>query len=356
MSNTTPKISVIVPMYNVEKYLSLCISSILNQTFKDFELILIDDCSTDNTLKVAESFSDSRIRILRNEKNSGAPGAVRNIGIDAAQGEYIVFCDSDDAILPEELEVFFNTAEKNNADIVNTTKWYTSKNPNFQNLKNLSVQLSSMAPILPVSSDLKTRIAQEFLQNRIHISPVIFLYRREILLNNKIKFPSELKIAEDVAFNFEVVCATDKIVKIDKPFYIRRVRSDSISHSTGKIQSNIQCLMNLHKHIEEKLLPLNDFEFTQKVLNYWTNHVTGTYILPFVRNGNFETVLEMSKALQPIFEKNSSFVLTLLQAYSQARLFNVKNKKQILKLATENKKLKTALENIQKQIEEVTKT
>jgi len=64
MSENAPKISVIVPMYNAEKYLSLCINSILAQTFKDFELILIDDCSTDKTLEVAKSFSDSRIKIL----------------------------------------------------------------------------------------------------------------------------------------------------------------------------------------------------------------------------------------------------------------------------------------------------
>ena len=74
MSQTNPKISVIIPMYNVEKYLNFCISSVMGQTFKDFELILVDDCSTDKTVEVAKKFDDPRIKILRNEKNFGCPG------------------------------------------------------------------------------------------------------------------------------------------------------------------------------------------------------------------------------------------------------------------------------------------
>lgn len=355
MKETTPKISVIVPMYNAEKYLKLCVTSILEQTFKDFELILIDDCSTDKTLEVAESFTDSRIKILRNEKNLGMPGAVRNIGIDAAQGEYTYFCDSDDAILPKCLETLYNTAEENNADLVNMTQWYRSQTSDFQNIKNIPVTQMKMAAAAPVSSDLKTRITQEFLANKMHVSPGIFFHRRKFLIDNKIKFPDEIPVAEDVIFTFDMVCAANKIIKIDTPFYIYRVHSDSISHTAEKMQRNIQCLIKLHKNIEEKLLPLNDFEFTQKVLNYWTNHVSGSYILPFVRDNNSETFFEMSKALQPIFEKNSSFVLTLLQIYSQFRLANAKSRNTQVKLAAENKKLKTALENIQKQITEVTK-
>ena len=89
MSENAPKISVVVPMYNAENFINVCIISILEQTFKDFELILIDDCSTDKTFEIAKSFNDSRIKLLQNEKNLGMPGSVRNVGIDAAQGEYI---------------------------------------------------------------------------------------------------------------------------------------------------------------------------------------------------------------------------------------------------------------------------
>jgi glycosyltransferase involved in cell wall biosynthesis len=355
LKENAPKISVIVPMYNAENYLKLCVTSILEQTFKDFELILIDDCSTDKTLEVAESFTDSRIKILRNEKNLGMPGAVRNIGIDAAKGEYIYFCDADDAILPKCLETLYNAAEENNADLVNMTQWYRSKIADFQTMKNIPVTQMKTVAAAPVSSDLKTRITQEFLANKMHVTPWISFYRRKFLIDNKIKFPVDMSVAEDVVFIFLTVYSTSKIVKIDTPFYIYRMNPESISHTAEKIQRNIQCLMKMHEHIEEKLLTLNDFEFTQKILNYWTNHVIGSYIFPFVRDNKSEIVSEMSNALQTIFEKNSSFVLTLLQIYSQFRLTNAINRNIQAKLAAENKKLKTALENIQKQITEVTK-
>ena len=139
MSENAPKISVIVPMYNAEKYLSLCINSILAQTFKDFELILIDDCSTDKTLEVAKSFSDSRIKLLQNEKNLGTPGAVRNVGIDAAHGEYLFFCDNDDVMLPNALEILYSTAKINNADVSTTKKSYWAQNPDFMDMKDIKV-------------------------------------------------------------------------------------------------------------------------------------------------------------------------------------------------------------------------
>ena len=114
-----PKISVIMPMYNVEKYVGCAIQSLLNQTFTDFEAILIDDCSTDNTLAVAKSFADSRIKIFKNKKNLGAAQS-RNIGMSHAQGEYIYFFDSDDALMPNALELMITAAEKNNADCVSS--------------------------------------------------------------------------------------------------------------------------------------------------------------------------------------------------------------------------------------------
>lgn len=107
----TSKISIIVPMYNVASFLKETLDSILNQTFTDFELLLIDDCSMDNTLEIAYSFSDPRIRIIKNDKNSGA-GATRNKGIELAQSAYIAFCDADDIMFPNRLEEQYNFMEQ----------------------------------------------------------------------------------------------------------------------------------------------------------------------------------------------------------------------------------------------------
>ncbi len=358
MEENAPKISVIVPMYNVEEFLNLCITSILEQTFKDFELILIDDCSTDKTLEVAESFSDSRIKILRNEKKLENPGLVRNIGLDAAQGDYIFFCDADDAICLKGLEIFYEVAAENDADIVLTTKWFRSKNPAIKNLQKAAADAENIPAAVKVAEDLKTRLNQEFLVKRIHIAPWVFLYRRKFLIENDIKFPAEISVAEDVAFNFDAVFATDKIFKISTPLYFYRVRSDSISHSKDKIRRNIHCILNLYDHISEKLSPLNDFEFEQKIKIYWASHVMGSYLIPFVTSKGSGVFQEIFTALESKFGKESSFLTALLQMYSQMRLINAKNKnlKANLELAqAENKKLKSALENIQKQISEVVK-
>ena len=109
--------SVIVPVYNVEKYLEQCLNSILSQSFKDFELICVNDCSTDSSLQILNRYAeqDSRMKILNHEVNSGLSVA-RNTGIDASIGEFIVFVDSDDWIEPKHLETVFNAFE-NHTDI-----------------------------------------------------------------------------------------------------------------------------------------------------------------------------------------------------------------------------------------------
>src|SRR5690606_5062403 len=106
-------ISIIIPVYKVEKYISRCLDSILNQTFQDFEIILINDASPDNSIKIAESYADkdSRIGIIHNEENSGA-GWSRKVGYTNAKGEYITFCDPDDYLPKNALELLYNGITK----------------------------------------------------------------------------------------------------------------------------------------------------------------------------------------------------------------------------------------------------
>lgn len=112
-----PKISIIVPVYNVEQYLRDCIDSILNQTFKDFELILVNDGSTDNSLEICKRYKDIDDRICIIDKKNGGLSSARNAGLDIAKGEYIGFVDSDDYIHPQMYELLYNQIIKNKADI-----------------------------------------------------------------------------------------------------------------------------------------------------------------------------------------------------------------------------------------------
>jgi glycosyltransferase involved in cell wall biosynthesis len=114
-----PKISVIVPIYNSEKYLSRCLDSIIAQKFYDYECILVDDCSNDNSLEICKkySFFDKRITVYHKEKNEGTAQA-RKTGIDIASAEYILFLDNDDWIEPEMLEELYIKAISQNYDMV----------------------------------------------------------------------------------------------------------------------------------------------------------------------------------------------------------------------------------------------
>ena len=100
-----PQISVITPCYNAESTIRETIDSVLRQTFKDWELLIIDDCSTDNSAEIIREYSsrDSRIKYFKTEEKSGSPSTPRNIGIDNASGEYIAFLDADDVWLPDKL-------------------------------------------------------------------------------------------------------------------------------------------------------------------------------------------------------------------------------------------------------------
>ena len=110
-------LSVIVPAYNSEKTIEKAIKSCLNQTYKDLEIIVVEDCSTDKTKDVIKSIKDDRIKLIENEKNLGA-GMSRRIGSKAATGEYTNFLDSDDWLAPDFIETMYNEAKKENADIV----------------------------------------------------------------------------------------------------------------------------------------------------------------------------------------------------------------------------------------------
>ena len=115
---TECKISIIIPVYNVEEYLPKCLDSVINQTLKDIEIICINDCSTDNSLEILENYvkKDSRIIVLNQEKNQGQ-GAARNRGLQIASGEYVGFVDSDDWVENDYFEKLYNAAIKYNADI-----------------------------------------------------------------------------------------------------------------------------------------------------------------------------------------------------------------------------------------------
>ena len=128
-SEPVPAISIIMPMFNVDKYVGQCLDSVLAQTFKDYEVMLVNDCSTDRSREIAESYLDKfdgRLRIHSLAHNSGGAAVPRNTAIRMARGKYLYILDSDDVLLPKTLEEFYNAAEEFDADYVHTEKHFIS--------------------------------------------------------------------------------------------------------------------------------------------------------------------------------------------------------------------------------------
>ena len=130
-----PAITIIAPMYNVEKYIGECLDSILTQTFDDYELLVVDDCSTDHSAEIAKSYIDrfnGRMRLIKMNKNTGGAALPRNTGIRLSRGKYLAFIDTDDLFTNNALADMYNAAEQNDADVIHTEKYLISADENIK--------------------------------------------------------------------------------------------------------------------------------------------------------------------------------------------------------------------------------
>ena len=240
------KVSVIVPIYNVEKYLDNCIQSVQKQTLKEIEIILIDDGSIDNSLIISNEYAkkDSRIRVYSN-KNVGQ-GLERNFGIKKARGKYIAFLDSDDQYKEDMLEKLYQKAIKNNADIVSGgyADIYNGKIIREHSLKN--EVLDSSEKIKMAMLDLISYEKKEGYFGCIAIWDSIF--RRELLINNDIQFLSEREIySEDLLFKLTAMFYSKKIILCNDIIYLYRINENSY---TNKINIDVlNRIINLYDNI-----------------------------------------------------------------------------------------------------------
>ena len=201
----SPKISVIVPVYNVEKCLRRCVDSILAQTFTDFELLLVDDGSTDNSGVICDEYATkvSRVRVFH--KPNGGVSSARNFGLDNAQGEWIAFVDSDDWVTKDCLEIMI---EGENTDF--TMANYTLIGDN------------NWKPLILDEVNYDGENITDFLENQLPYcsSPWAKLIRRKILVENNIKFNDHFSYGEDTIFIMDVLSHVNSIRVVNKSIYI----------------------------------------------------------------------------------------------------------------------------------------
>ena len=193
-------ISIVVPIYNTEKYLKKCIDSLLNQTKKEIEIILINDGSTDNSEDIVKEYNDERIVYFKN-KNQGI-GKTRNFGIRKSRGDFLMFIDSDDYIREDCCEIMYKNAIKNKSDIV-VSDFYKDYYGRYETIKIDSFSPSSL-------EDNKNLFLI------INPGPCNKIYKRELIINNKIIFDEEHKY-EDSPFVMNAIAKAKIISKVDEP-------------------------------------------------------------------------------------------------------------------------------------------
>ena len=216
-----PKISIIVPVYKVEKYIEQCIESILNQTFKDFELILVDDGSPDKCPEICDKYAlkDERIKVIH-QKNRGL-SAARNTGIDVSSGDYLCFIDSDDLIASEYCQQLYNLLENNDYDFSVCGMYrFRDEYESFPRVFNLESKVWNSNEFL-----------KEQLNRRSEFGACNKLYRRSIF--SKIRFV-EGRLNEDVIWSGDLSINTMKCIETKSQYYCYRQRSNGIVGKQSK--------------------------------------------------------------------------------------------------------------------------
>ena len=228
-----PAVSVVIPLFNYEKYIGECLDSLLAQTFQDFEVIVVDDCSTDNSVAIVESYAEKfggRLKLYQTEKNSGGGGYVpRNIGLQLSRGEYIFFVDADDFIVETALEILHMAATQYNADVVYTSAHYQYDIDKKFYLKRddeseLAYQQGIKEAITLTANDPDKNLQRLFFAGNFR-TPWTKFVRRDFLTENKIEFPDIIS-GGDFIWCIHVACHAKRLLRLPIALYFYRIYSN----------------------------------------------------------------------------------------------------------------------------------
>lgn len=231
-------ISVLVPVYNSEKYIKRCIESILKQTYKNFEIIIIDDGSTDNSKKICTDYlkKDQRVKLIK--QNNRGIAYTRNRLINEAIGKYITFIDSDDYVNPKYLETLYYNCLRENAEISIC---------NFKNTINNNMHLRCNTNAEIYIFDTEQALKKLLLQEKINTSFWGKLYKKDVFNNVVI---NTYNVFEDLDTMYKLFCNSKKIIYTEEILYYYYIRKDSLIHSKFDNDKN-SCVIEIVNHMED---------------------------------------------------------------------------------------------------------
>ncbi len=305
-----PEVSIIVPVYKAQKYLERCVNSLVNQTLRDIEIILVDDASPDESGALCDKFAaeDSRIKVIHKE-NEG-PGMARNSGMKIAEGEYMGFVDSDDYVDLTMYENLVEAAKKYDADLVlsgikfvggntfegegETVKEYFAEDTLFSTKEEIDNLILGISGALPYESD----------DSRYGMSVCKTLFKREVAEKNGLKFMAEREIlSEDTLFMIDFASEISKAVGVKEAYYYYCRNGESISKSYNA--TRFERSMVFVKELEKRLLtrvPKDVYGIYLNRLTQAFGRVLGSQEVLYAKDKNL-SYKELKKRLSMICER-----------------------------------------------------
>lgn len=300
-------ISVVIPVYNVEQYLEKCVRSVLAQTYKNLEIILVDDGAKDNSGKMCDDLAllDERIKVIH--KENGGLSDARNHGMKIATGDYIGFVDSDDYIAEDMFETLYNLIEENNADIsiVSFYEMYKNRLIGVRDSGNLEVMTKqeAMKELL-----IDTKI-QSYAWNK--------LFKKELF--NNLEFPTG-KNFEDIATTLLLFERSEKIALLEKPKYYYLRRDDSIVgvRNSKTYTDYLEVIYDKYMYLKDKYPAIEVYNAYNYIINMiWVYTIIVTFGLEDVYK-EFEKQYDLFEKLLKEYEKE---ILEMLGDYNKAVLY-----------------------------------
>lgn len=290
-----PQISIIIPVYNAEPYLCQCIDSVIAQTFKDWEMMLVNDGSLDGSLSICQGYAakDDRIKII--DKSNGGPSSARNRGLDEVQGEYVYFLDADDWIEKNFLEAFFSRNDNGNINIVN----YRGAEPYDIIFQGFVKELAGGEKEKSFAMDSDTSVmSKEDIICRLYKEHVYGwswckLFRRELIEKYNIRFDESLRLWEDELFTSEFLRYAEKLRTVNRHFYHYIYHSDSLMRTNNTYLKRLFLSEKMNDH----LIPIANKELKNYVNSTYNHNLKYSLIMALKNEPNHDCDIATKNAL-----------------------------------------------------------
>ena len=318
MINIVEKISIIIPIYNVSSSLKRCLNSVINQTYRNIEIICVNDGSSDDSLKILKEFEKKDNRIIVIDKKNEGVSIARNVGIEKSTGEYITFVDSDDWLELNALEVLYNTIISEKVDVVRGSYF---RNYNFSSdsievdelfeLKNKRVKVSNNL--------LFTSFLEKIINGKINCFVWLLLIKNNILKNVEL-FDQKIYLMEDSIFYFDLINNIDSIYFLNIPIYHYYLNPQSATKASGYYVRNMYNVLDVNESIINKLKEGKFYSVErQKLLNNSHLNIIESYVFIMYKNS-----LKDKKELKNI-------ILNIVKDERIIKMFNESNIKTLPK-------------------------